>query len=124
MFLEIMGATVNYEELFMVMNDVFFDLKEAMIELQRISICLKEAIFKFPDSGIKKYLLSNIINIFSLNKEEDFYLLRTKVSSIIGMVIWGNLSDGGKVMSLLEEMKAILNRIIEHTKSVKREREY
>ncbi len=87
-----------------------FDINKEITELQWQSVKLKGAIVKLPDSIIRNILLSSIVKEIKLNRLEDFYLVRSRIATMISIVEENESSQG--ILKMLEEIKNGLKRVI------------
>ena len=87
-----------------------FDIDKKVTELQWQSIKLKEAIIKLPDSMIRSILLSSVAKEIKLSRLEDFYLVRSRIATIISIVEENKSFQ--EILKMLEEIKNGLKRVI------------
>jgi len=94
-----------------------YDVKAIIINLQRLVVCLKEAVYRLPDSMVRKYLLFKITKLVEIKNIDDFYRVQKRISEIEDIVIQENLRECDEVLQLLAEIGEEHKKIAEYTKS-------
>ena len=90
------------------------ELKEFIIDLQCLGVCLKAAIVELPGSVTKQFLAFESKMPIEINTVANFYLLQRKVESMLNTAVQDNIgvcTSGENVINILKSIRNSMTEI-------------